>query len=209
MGSILLVRHGETDLNRGEPRWVGWLDPPLNETGRQQAAAVGNRLSREPIEAVYSSDLRRAAETAQALAAPHNMTVFERSAFREVNYGDWEGLTEGDCRQFNPQSLQERMDDPENVPPPGGESYRQLMDRFHPALESIAVQHSNGSVVLVSHHGNIRLLLCRLMGIPLKQYRCFQHSNGAITEIGIRKDRLIIRTFNDTCHLTFGSNLKR
>src|SRR5690349_15996562 len=92
MTTLLLARHGETDWNR-EGRWQGWADPPLNELGRRQATRLAEQLRTIPFDAVYSSDLRRAHETAEILAAPHAVPIVVDPALREIDIGSWSGLT--------------------------------------------------------------------------------------------------------------------
>ena len=92
MTTLLLARHGETEWNR-EGRWQGWADPPLNETGREQARALREQLRETPFDAVYSSDLRRAHETAEIVAAPHGVPVIADEGLREIDVGSWSGLT--------------------------------------------------------------------------------------------------------------------
>src|SRR6185437_15592133 len=92
MTTLLIARHGETDWNR-EGRWQGWADPPLNDTGRAQAKQLAGELRDTPFDAVYSSDLRRAFETAEILAAPHDIPVVADPGLREIDVGSWSGLT--------------------------------------------------------------------------------------------------------------------
>ena len=92
MTTILLARHGETDWNRAG-RWQGWADPPLNETGRVQARELAEQLRTIPFDAVYSSDLRRAHETALIVGEPHGVPVVTEPGLREIDVGSWSGLT--------------------------------------------------------------------------------------------------------------------
>src|SRR5437667_11321226 len=92
MTTLLLARHGETDWNR-EGRWQGWADPPLNEAGREQARALAEQLRTMPFDAVYSSDLRRAHETAEIVGRPHHVPIRVDRDLREIDIGSWSGLT--------------------------------------------------------------------------------------------------------------------
>ena len=89
---LLLLRHAETDWNR-EGRYQGWTDTDLSEVGRGQAEAAGRLLARQPLAAVWSSPLRRARDTAAAIASAKGLAVKEHAAFMEMRFGDWEGLT--------------------------------------------------------------------------------------------------------------------
>ncbi|HEU0337127.1 MAG TPA: histidine phosphatase family protein, partial [Gaiellaceae bacterium] len=92
MATVLLARHGETDWNR-EGRFQGHADPPLNDLGRAQARELADRLAREPLAAVYASPLRRAYETAEIVAATHDLPLRSVAGLREVDVGSWSGLT--------------------------------------------------------------------------------------------------------------------
>src|SRR5438093_966133 len=123
MTTLLLARHGETDWNR-EGRWQGWADPPLNESGRAQARELAEQLRLTPFDAVYSSDLLRAHETAEIVAAPHAVPVVADPGLREIDVGSWSGLTRAE--------LQERFPDGER---PDGETRGQHRARVHAAVE--------------------------------------------------------------------------
>ena len=117
--TILLARHGETEWNR-EGRWQGWADPSLNDTGRAQARELAEQLRATPFDAVYSSDLRRALETAVILAAPHDLAVVTDADLREIDVGAWSGLTRAE--------ITERFPDGDR---PGGET-REPAQRARP-----------------------------------------------------------------------------
>ena len=144
MATILLARHGETDWNR-EGRWQGWADPPLNETGREQARALAEELRHTPFDAVYSSDLRRAHETAEIVAAPHRVAVVVDSGLREIDVGSWSGLTRAEITARFPDGKR-----------PDGETHEQQATRVRAAVTRIARTHPGGRVLVVGHGGTIR-----------------------------------------------------
>src|SRR5881275_129291 len=104
MTTLLLARHGETDWNR-EGRWQGWADPPLNETGRDQARQLAELLRSTPFDAVYSSDLQRAHETALIVAEPHTVPVLVDRGLREIDIGSWSGLTRSQIDERFPDGV--------------------------------------------------------------------------------------------------------
>ena len=132
MTTILLARHGETDWNV-ERRVQGHSDTPLNDTGRAQARALAEELAGEPIDAVYSSDLVRAHETARIVAAQRGLEVTAIRDLRERNFGTWEGLTDEEIYVRHPQardrSWQEWGD---------AETRDEMADRVLAALHRIA-----------------------------------------------------------------------
>ena len=144
--TILLARHGETDWNR-EGRWQGWADPPLNPTGRVQAAALAEQLAETPLDAVYSSDLRRALETAELLAEPHQLNVVTDPDLREIDIGAWSGLTRVEIAERFPDGSR-----------PGGETREQHSVRVLAAVERIARAHPGERVLVVAHGGCLRAL---------------------------------------------------
>jgi probable phosphoglycerate mutase len=149
--TILLVRHGETDWNL-ERRVQGHSDQPLNATGRAQAQALADELADEPIDAVYSSDLARAHETARLVAATHGLPVVVLPELREKDFGTWEGLTDDEVRvRFPDASPGGRWGD--------GETYEQMSSRVVAALQRIASQHPDGRVLVVAHGGPVRAVL--------------------------------------------------
>ena len=144
--TLLLARHGETEWNR-IGRWQGWADPPLNDTGRAQAHELAAQLQATPFDAVYSSVLRRAHETALVLAAPHSLAVVTDPDLREIDIGRWSGLTRAE--------IAERFPDGDR---PGGETREQHSVRVLAGVERIARAHPGERVLIVAHGGCVRAL---------------------------------------------------
>ncbi|KAL6553138.1 hypothetical protein OROGR_006980 [Orobanche gracilis] len=157
---IIVIRHGETEWN-ADRRIQGHLDVDLNDVGRQQAVAVADRLSREPkISAVYSSDLKRAFDTANIIAKSCGVPeVTKDPDLRERHLGDLQGVVFHEIANINPEAHKafvSNRDDQEI--PGGGESFNQLYERCTSALQRIAEKHMGERVVVVSHGGTIRAL---------------------------------------------------
>ncbi|MCR4400303.1 MAG: histidine phosphatase family protein, partial [Syntrophomonadaceae bacterium] len=124
--TVYLVRHGETHWNR-ERRYQGWTDIGLNERGWLQAAALARRLRPLRLAAVYASGLRRAVETARAIAEPRRLQVQTMACFREMRFGDWEGLTAEEIQErFGAATYALWLQDPSRVTIPGGETLGEL-----------------------------------------------------------------------------------
>jgi broad specificity phosphatase PhoE len=151
--TILLARHGETDWNR-EGRFQGHADPPLNDTGRAQAAGLAAEVADIELAAVYSSPLRRAFETAQCVAAPHDLTPIVLDALREVDVGSWQGLTREEIEARSPEEFARWLDYQQGWP--DGESYEEMGRRVVAALLDVAAEHDGESVLAVTHGGPIR-----------------------------------------------------
>jgi broad specificity phosphatase PhoE len=150
MTHLFLVRHGQTDWNV-EGRWQGHADVPLNAPGREQAANVARSLAEVGLRAIYSSDLIRARETAEALTAVTGLEVQLDPRLREIHQGEWQGLLVTEIQERYGQEFQRRRNDPLNVAPPGGETVLQVKERVVAAIEDIVRQHPLERVAVVSH----------------------------------------------------------
>lgn len=159
---IIMVRHGQTDWNL-EKRYQGHQDIPLNQTGRQQARELALMLQHEPIEAVYSSDLLRARETAEIIAQPLSLSVNLDPRLREMSFGRWEGQTFTDIFRDYPDEFEEWFRHTSDFAVPGGESVNLLLERFQAFLTDISARHT-GTVLLLTHGGVIRSFLYRILG---------------------------------------------
>jgi broad specificity phosphatase PhoE len=148
---ILFARHGETDWNR-ERRVQGHTDRPLNETGREQAAALADELESVRVDAVYASDLARAQETAQIVAERLGLPITTLSELREKHFGTWEGLTDEEVLVRFPHAR-------ERGPWGDGETSEAMSERVVTAVRRIAREHPDGQVLVVSHGGPLRALL--------------------------------------------------
>ncbi len=173
MTTILLARHGETDWNR-DGIWQGWADPPLNETGRAQARELAEQLRSVPFDAVYSSDLRRAHETAEIVAAPHAVPVVADAGLREIDIGSWSGLTRAE--------IDERFPTGER---PDGETRDQHAARVLDAVERIARANPGRRILLVTHGGTMRALHGHVTDEPFHPI-----VNCGVLELHFRDDRL-------------------
>jgi broad specificity phosphatase PhoE len=151
--TILLARHGETDWN-SEGRFQGHADPPLNDTGRAQAAGLAVELAGADLAAVYSSPLRRAFETAALVASPHDLEPITLDALREVDVGSWQGLTREEIEARFPGQFARWLDYRQGWD--DGESYEDMSQRVIAALLELAAAHDGERVLVVTHAGPIR-----------------------------------------------------
>jgi broad specificity phosphatase PhoE len=167
--TIHLARHGETDWNR-ELRWQGHCDPPLNALGREQARALAELLAGTGIAAVYSSDLRRASETAEIVAAGLQLPVRLDPALRELDVGSWSGQTLDELAARYPRAIVRWQATGERGWE-GGESHEDMAGRVLAAIRSIAGDHAAEEVLVVSHGGPIRALRALAAGLDYPRER--------------------------------------
>lgn len=199
MGTYYLIRHGETESNR--TRVIqGHLDVPLSTKGREQAEACGRALAGVRLDAVYSSDLSRALDTACAIARHHGCQVKTDPRLREINCGLMQGLSFSECQHRFPEFFARWQTDPLGQPRPGGESVTQLYQRVVAALEDILRQHPGDSVAIVTHGGVIRCLTAHVEGETVDPWAEVV-DNCAITVLEHRGDGLVVTRYNDTSHL--------
>jgi broad specificity phosphatase PhoE len=165
---LLLVRHGETDWNV-ERRFQGHADPPLNALGREQAHALAEELVGAGLEVVYTSDLVRARETAEIVAARAGVRAVGLPELREIDVGDWQGLTWPEIEQRFPDGVRGWHDHGHGWS--AGETYEQLAARVLRALRGIAREHPAGRVLVVGHGGTVRVVRAFVEGRTVAESR--------------------------------------
>lgn len=212
---ILLARHGETPWN-AEGRYQGRTDIPLSAAGTAQAEALGRRLRDVPIARAVASPLARATRTAQlALGeARAGMLLFD-DGLLEIGHGSWEGLLTSEIEARDPQRLAAWRQAPDSVqmPGPGGESLQQVLDRAWPALARACAGLGEDDVLLVVAHDAVnRVLLARILGIPLARLWGFRQAPATLNLLqGPQVDALEVVRLNDATHHTalFGEAVHR
>jgi len=201
---LLLVRHGQSTWNQ-EHRIQGQLDPPLSDDGRRQAAQLGRRLAGRRFAALYSSDLKRAAETAAAIGAAIGLTPTPMAELREIYLGDWEGLRTEELAARFPEAWASWAEEPDWDLVPGGEGSAAFEARVEAALDSIFQRHHEGDVLAVTHGGVIQIALHHVVGRPGRGIFPFRIQNASLSVIERRNGRLVVSGVNDIGHLALGS----
>jgi probable phosphoglycerate mutase len=198
---LIVIRHGQTACNV-EQIWHGWDECELTETGLAQARSAARRLAFEPITAVYSSPSRRALQTAEAVALGHNLTPVTDPRLRERNAGEFEGVLVDEVVRNRPTVFEERNADYWNWSPPGGESFRQVLERTMAAVARIRAGHDVETVALVTHMGPARVLLAELGHIPMEQTYEMEFPSTGITVYHLDGNESRVETMNDAGHIT-------
>ena len=168
MTTLILVRHGETDWN-AQQRFQGHADPSLNDAGRRQARELADELATAGIDAIYTSDLLRARETAEIIGTRVGLPVEPLASLREIDVGEWQGLTHTEIDERFPGKLDSWRDGETGWTQ--GETYDQLTERIVAALRAIAARHHDETVLVVGHGGTLRAALAHADGVTVAESR--------------------------------------
>jgi len=198
---LLLTRHGQTGHN-SERRFTGWSDPPLTRRGKAEARALGRRLQEQGIDAVYTSDLRRAVDTATIATADRaGLASTEDPALREANFGEWQGLTFDEARASHPAEAAALLARSIDFCAPGGETIPQVHARVTALLSRLHESHENGTILVVASGGPLQILVAGLFGIPIEAHWRLGMNNCALTIVNFVQGEPILTLLNDRSHL--------
>ena len=202
MKLVYLIRHGQTEWN-AEGRWQGQLDVPLSAEGRSQAHALAQHLAGQGIEAVYASDLMRAAETGRILAEAARAPLYLDSRLRELNLGVFQGLTHAEIRERYANDERQMQASYMDHTVPRGESRRAMQKRMIEAWREIVARMDSQPAAIVSHGGSIRILLLGLLNpAEHEQIMTLDISNTSCTLLGVHPDgRVEMLVAADYAHL--------
>jgi broad specificity phosphatase PhoE len=187
--TIFLARHGESDWNV-EERFQGHSDRPLTERGRKQARALADLVGAEKIDAVYTSPLSRARETAEIVAARAGLEAVALPDLGEVDTGSWSGLSRADVEARFPEGFARWRSGGSGWE--NGESYDEMAERVIGALRKIAEDHPDGRVLVISHGGPIRAIHAAAEGLAIKDYRRLKpvEPNARLSAVAVENGRL-------------------
>jgi len=187
--TIFLARHGESDWNV-EKRFQGHSDRPLTERGRKQAHALADLVASEKIDAVYTSPLSRAQETAEIVAARAELEPVALPELREVDTGSWSGLSRADVEARFPEGFSRWRSGGSGWE--DGETYEQMAERVIGALRTIAEDHPDGRVLVISHGGPIRAIHAAAEGVAIDDYRRLKpvEPNARLSAVAVENGRV-------------------
>jgi broad specificity phosphatase PhoE len=197
---LFAVRHGDTDFAR-ERRFAGARDVPLTPRGQQQCEAVARSLAGVFVGAVYASPLARARDSAALIAAPHKLDVRVEPAFREMAFGQWEGLTRADVALRFPAEFEAWRATPHAVQPPGGERLEAVAARVSAGLAALCDENGGQTVVVVSHAIVTRLIVLAALGLGPDRLWSVDASPAGITEIEYQDNWVTVHRMNTLIHL--------
>lgn len=185
---ILLVRHGATDWNL-QGRCQGTTDLDLNEVGVRQAEQIAASLSNQTIHGIYSSNLKRAQQTARFFGQHHQLPVLLETEVRELDHGELEGLTFTEINKTYSQFIQKWRSEPAEIQVPGGERLVDVAHRAWNGLNRVVQRHSaEETVIVVSHNFPILSIICRITGTHLNNYRTFHLDPCTVTRLNHNDD---------------------
>jgi len=197
---LLAIRHGATDWSR-ERRFAGSRDISLSPEGRRQCAALAQALAPTPIAVLYASPLARARESAQAIATAQGIDVTIESDFREMSFGDWEGLTRDEVARRFPEDYEVWRSVPERFTRPGSETLAAVAERVMRGLGELRAVHGGETVVLVSHAIVTKLIVLAALGLGAERLWSVEVSPASISEIEYRDDWTMVHRVNTLAHL--------
>jgi broad specificity phosphatase PhoE len=199
MAKLILARHGETVWNV-EKIYRGRADVNLDEVGIKQAELLGKYLSNWKLEAIYSSPLKRALDTANIVARYQKIGVHVAEGFIDFDYGEWQSLPEEEAKRLYPTLHNEWHNNPHKVKMPGGESLEDVRKRAIEVVNDVLPKYQ-GSILLVSHRVVNKVLICSLLGLDNSHFWNINLDVGGITIFNYVDGRFVLTRHNDTSHL--------
>jgi broad specificity phosphatase PhoE len=199
MTELILARHGETEWNVEEV-FRGRIDVELNQNGIKQAELLAEYLSELKIEAVYSSPLKRALKTAEAVARRHHLEVEASPGLNDCDFGQWQGLSLREVKDKYKKLYEQWAESPQLVKIPGGESLEGVRERALKVVNGVIAKHS-GAVVLVAHRVVNKVLICALLGLDNSHFWNIRQDVGGTTFFSYQDGRLVLTRHNDTSYL--------
>ncbi|MFC2034345.1 histidine phosphatase family protein [Chloroflexota bacterium] len=200
MSRLLLVRHGVTEFNSNQ-RFMGYTDIDMNTVGYSQIEKLRDLLVDEKVSSIYSSDLKRAMSTADVISSSCNTDVVPCTDLREINCGDVEGLTFEEISNKYPELAGMITNFNLKIKFPGGESFEDFIERTSQFLDKLKEHDSSDTIIIVSHSGVLRVLVCLLLGIDMNCWWQFRFDNASLSVVETYPQGAVINLLNGTSHL--------
>jgi broad specificity phosphatase PhoE len=191
---VYLLRHGDSRQD-GIRRYIGQMDTPLNDNGRNQARQWRDAFAGIPFNACFCSDLQRSIETMRIITEVRETQAIPTPGLREISMGAWENRPMEEVRNLYPDAYERRGIDPAYNAPPGGESFSDLHRRVIPLFEDI-MNRVQGPILVVGHAGVNRVILCHLLGMPLQNLFRIGQDYGCLNCITRDKGLVRVRLIN-------------
>lgn len=192
---LLLVRHGEITTSR-EWRYVGHLDVALTETGVEQMKRIGERLKNERVDVLLSSDLQRTRKGAEIIGTMIGLKPQPNAAFREINLGEWEGLTRDEIVAQFPVEFEERSQNLPYFRIRNGESFADLQARVIRQIETVLEEFKGKNIALIAHGGVNRVIITHVLGMELNNLTRIDQAYGCLNIIDYFDGMPVLRLLN-------------
>ena len=198
---FILIRHGQTEWNRGAERFRGRADVPLNETGNAQAQKIAARLAQEKIAAIYASPMQRTLNTAKPLGDLLKLETQPHPGLLDIDVGALEGMTIDEARTAFPDLMDKWMATPGHVKFPKGEAFKAMRTRIIALLDELAPKHNGETIALVTHRVVCSAMLCVVLGLDADALWRIQQDNACINSFEKRDAGWVVTLMNETSHL--------
>jgi broad specificity phosphatase PhoE len=199
MTEILLIRHGETDWNAAEV-FRGRIDVSLNERGIQQAGLLARYMDGLTLDAIYSSPLKRAWQTAEAIARMKGQQVEAAPGLLDFDFGEWQGLSRSEVQQKYPEAYADWLNRPERLRVPGGEDLGKVEERALPLVDGI-IANGTARAALVTHRVVMKVIICALLGLDSSHFWNIKLDTCGISTFIHESGRFVLARHNDTSFL--------
>ncbi|SEA20218.1 alpha-ribazole phosphatase [Selenomonas ruminantium] len=207
MTKVIFIRHGQTEWNV-TGRYQGQSDVKLTEDGKKQAEKLADNFPVAKVDAIYASDLCRAMVTAETIAAKFGLKVQAEPAFRELSFGDWEGLTYQQIVDKWEEAMANFLQRPDILEIPGGESFPAVQQRAMKRLNELIEKHDGQTIVVVAHGAVLRTMLTAALHMPLQYLWSIRQFNTAVNIVRYDADaNPTVELLNSTAHL--GNEVQR
>jgi alpha-ribazole phosphatase len=204
---VIFIRHGQTEWNV-TGRYQGQSDVKLTEEGKKQAEKLADNFPVAKVDAIYASDLCRAMVTAETIAAKFGLKVQAEPAFRELSFGDWEGLTYQQIVDKWEEAMANFLQHPDILEIPGGESFPAVQQRAMKRLNELIEKHDGQTIVVVAHGAVLRTMLTAALHMPLQYLWSIRQFNTAVNIVRYDADaNPTVELLNSTAHL--GNEVQR
>jgi len=194
---LYLLRHGETDWNQ-KSIFQGQTDIDLNQSGQNDARKAVEIFKDLKLNQIYSSDLKRAQNTAIMISEDKNMEIKVDKQLREISFGDWEGLKFKEIKDQFPKMIVDWQKDPLHYSPPAGENLIDFKKRIVNFFKKMIQKNKGDKILVVTHGGVIKVYLTAILSIDPKNFWQFQIDNGSLTEIKFYDEDIILSKLNFT-----------
>jgi probable phosphoglycerate mutase len=196
--TVLFIRHGENEWTQSQKLAGRTPGVRLNEQGRKQAEALGERLAKVKLDAIYASPLERTMETAEAIAKRHNLEIQQRPGLLEVDYGSWTGE---EIRKLSKEkSWQQVQFYPSGAGFPGGETMYQMQARFVQEINILVANHPGQTIAIIGHADLIKAAIAHYLGVHLDLFQRIVISTASITTVSFTFIAPRVIAVNDTSH---------